>query len=283
MTNLPPVSKPPISFRLLSKLTKIIPAIPHASGLSNRIVKPIFCSLHHEERYCVEAWEGIRMIVDPADCIGGNLAFIPQLFDVWERAAVDKFLPRGGVFIDVGANIGAYSLWAAKRVGPTGRVLAYEAEPMNFSVLQENIAINRLERIIQAHRIGVSDTTESLTLRLNDGGNSGGHSFISSAPSDRVTSITVECKSLAKLIDEANIQRVDFMKMDIEGFEQRVLSQFFSDVQVGSPLRPRVLLTEMYFASKKKPDRLLLSTIEQAGYKLRGYNGYNYLFVRQDL
>lgn len=221
------------------------------------------------------------MIVDPADCIGGNLAFIPQLFDVWERAAVDKFLPRGGVFIDLGANIGAYSLWAAKRVGPTGRVLAYEAEPMNFSVLLENIAINRFERVIQAHRIGVSDTTESLMLQLNDSGNSGGHSFISNVHGERGTSITVGCEPLAKLIAEADIQRVDFMKMDIEGFEQRVLSRFFSDVQVGSPLRPAVILTEMYFGNEKQPDHLLLSTIEQAGYKLHGRKANNYLFVRR--
>ena len=274
---------PPVSFRLLSKLTRNIPPIPHASGLSNRIVKPLFCSLHHNERYRVEVWDGIEMIVDPADCVGGNLAFIPQLYDVWERAAINKFLPHGGIFIDIGANIGAYSLWAAKRVGPNGRVLAYEAEPKNFSVLMENIVINGFERIIQAQRIGVSDTNESLTLQLNDASNSGGHSFIPEVYGGLGTSIAVACEPLAKLIQRADIDRVDFMKLDIEGFEQKVLSQFFSDVQDDSPLRPRVILTEMYFATKNKPDRLLLSTIEQAGYNLCGRNGYNYLFVRRDI
>lgn len=161
-------------------------------------------------------------------------------------------------------------------------MLAYEAEPKNFSVLMENIVINGFERIIQAQRIGVSDTTESLTLRSNNGSNSGGHSFMSEVYDGQGTSIAVACEPLAKLVQRADIYHVDFMKLDIEGFEQKVLSQFFADVQVDSPLRPRFILTEMDFGNEKKPDRLLSSTIEQAGYKLYGYNGLNCLFLRHD-
>jgi len=282
MIGLPPISEAPLSFRLLSKLTRNIPPIPHASGLSNRFVKPFFSSLHRNERYRVKVWEDIEMIVDPADCIGGNLAFIPQLFDVWERTEINNFLPQGGVFIDIGANIGAYSLWAARRVGANGRVLAYEAEPMNFSVLMDNIVINGFERIIQAQQIGVADTTESLTLRLNDGSNSGGHSFAPEVHGGQGTPISVACEPLATLIQRADIHRVDFMKLDIEGFEQKVLSRFFADVRIDSPLRPRALLTEMFFASKREPDRLLWSTILEAGYNLYRHSEYNYLFLRRD-
>jgi len=272
-----PIFDQPFSFRLLSKLTRMIPPFPHASGVSNRIVKPLFCRWHRGERYRVEVWKGIEMILDPADSVAGNLAFVPQLYDRWERAAVDKFLPPGGIFVDAGANVGAYSLWAAKRVGRGGRVLAYEAEPSNFSTLAENTRINGFEDIITARHVGIADVAGMLALQLNDGGNSGGHSFLGGVQRVDDGSIRVACEPLSTLLDQSGVDRVDFMKLDIEGFEQRVLARFFAEVPAGSSIRPRVILTEMYFGDER--DRPLLSTIEAAGYRLFEREGLNYLFL----
>ena len=281
MTGLAAVAETPLSFRILSGLTRRIPPLPHASGISNRVVKPIFCRRHRGERYRIEVWKGIEMIVDPADGIGGNLAFIPQLFDRWERAMIDKHLPRGGVFVDVGANIGAYSLWAASRIGAGGRVLAYEAEPNNFSVLSDNIKINGFEKIITAQQVGVADSAGSLELRLNIDANSGAHSFLSEGEAAEADTISISCEPLATLIEQAGVECVDFMKLDIEGFELRVLERFFADVPVRSPLRPRVMLAEMYYGDER--DRPLISTIEQAGYRLWRNKGLNCLFRRDDV
>lgn len=221
------------------------------------------------------------MIVDPADCIGGNLAFIPQLFDRWERAMIDKYLPRGGIFVDVGANIGAYSLWAARRTGLGGRVLAYEAEPNNFSVLAENIKINSFEKIVTAQQVGVADSAGSLKLRLNVEANSGGHSFMGDDHCEDAHTVSVACQPLASLIEQAGVDHVDFMKLDIEGFEPRVLSRFFVDIVTHSSLRPRAILTELYYGDER--DRPLISTIEQAGYRLFDSSELNCLFVREDI
>jgi FkbM family methyltransferase len=272
-----PVSEPPLSFRLLSALTRMIPAVPHASGISNRIVKPLFCRWHAGERYRVAVWDDVEMILDPADCIGGNLAFIPQLFDRWERHVIDTYLPRGGVFVDVGANIGAHSLWAAHRVGPEGRVLAYEAEPANFASLTGNIDLNGFEKIVTAQQVGVADASTTLTLQLNLAGNSGGHSFLA-PPAGASDAIEVSCEPLAALIDKSGVARVDFMKLDIEGFELRVLSRFFDDVPSDSPLRPAAVLAEMYFGDDR--DRPLIAMLERAGYSLRGGDGLNSLFLK---
>src|SRR5580658_10181849 len=101
---------PPILFRVLSALTRRIPDLPHASALSNRLVKPLWRRMHRGA-FRVSVWKGVDMIVDPADALGGNLAFIPHLYDTWERQAIRDLLPEGGTFVDVGANIGAYTLW----------------------------------------------------------------------------------------------------------------------------------------------------------------------------
>jgi FkbM family methyltransferase len=271
------VCEPPLSFRLLSALTRMIPAVPHASGISNRIVKPLFCRWHPGDRYRVAVWDDVEMILDPADCIGGNLAFIPQLFDRWERHVIDTYLPRDGVFVDVGANIGAHSLWAAHRVGPEGRVLAYEAEPANFASLKDNIALNRFESIVTPSQVGVADASTTLMLQLNLSGNSGGHSFMA-PPDDASDALEVACEPLSKLIDNAGVARIDFIKLDIEGFELRVLSRFFDDVPPGSALRPTAILTEMYFGDER--DRPLIAMLDQAGYVLRGSDGLNSLFLK---
>ena len=185
------------------------------------------------------------------------------------------------MFVDVGANIGAYSLWAASRLGSDGRVLAYEAEPNNFSVLAENITINGFEGIVTAQQVGVADVAGDLELRLNAQENSGAHSFLAEAPDGGAATVRVACERLAALIEQAGVDRVDFMKIDVEGFELRILAQFFADVSAQSPLRPRVILTEMYFGDER--DRPLISTIEQAGYRLAGSKGLNCLFRRGDI
>jgi FkbM family methyltransferase len=226
----------------------------------------------------MKVWQDIEMIIDPGDGIGGNLAFIPQLFDRWERAMIDRFLPRGGVFVDVGANIGAYSLWAAKRTGREGRVLAYEAEPDNFSALAGNITINGFEDVIVAQQVGVADFSGVLDLRLNTEGNSGGHSFADEGRNEDDFSIKVACEPLGFLIKQSGVDHVDFMKLDIEGFEKRVLSQFFIDVPSDSLLRPDVILAEVYYGDER--DHPLISMIEQAGYELSKNNGLNCLFRR---
>jgi FkbM family methyltransferase len=269
--------EPPQLFRVLSSLTRRIPDVPHASGLSNRIVKPLWCRIH-KEMYRVKVWEGIEMIVDPADSLGGNLAFIPQLYDVWERRAIHELLPEGGTFVDVGGNIGAYSLWAARRTGPRGRVVAFEAEPSNYEMMKNNIALNRFSNI-QAYQVGVSDRQETLRLQLNSIGNSGGHSFTTGIY-DGAAEIEVPCDSLFSLLMKAGVAAVDFMKLDIEGFEQKVLSRFFQDASVSSAMRPRYLLTEMYFGDVRGAGTLW-DTITSAGYGLMTKGKTNSLFVRE--
>jgi FkbM family methyltransferase len=219
------------------------------------------------------------MIVDPAEGIGGNLAFIPQLYDVWEREALRTRLPEGGTFVDVGANMGAYSLWAARIVGPRGRVLAYEAAPANYERLVENIALNRFSQV-HAFHVGVSDKTETLKLHINPIGNSGGHSFVPGfCPEGSAAEIDVQCEPLAELLARNGLTTVDFMKLDIEGFERRVLSRFFQDVPSGSALRPRHMLAELARVDARGPGSLW-ETIVSAGYRPVRQGKANALFER---
>jgi FkbM family methyltransferase len=231
----------PFLLRLLTGLTRLLPPFWRISGVSNRFVKPIWCMFGDGKTHVLPVWQSIRMEVDPCEVVGGNLAFIPQLYDRWERTAIQDVLPRNGIFIDVGSNIGAYALWAASLLGETGRVLALEADPDNFALLRSNIVLNDQDGVVTCVLGGVADSSQTLRFYKNTNGNRGGHSFVGTG--DQFTDI--QCKPLLEILETNNVGHVDFMKLDIEGFEEKVLSKFFANTIRTSPLRPTYLLVEI--------------------------------------
>jgi FkbM family methyltransferase len=212
------------------------------------------------------------MSLDPSDTIGGNLTFIPQLYDRWERHLIADVLPEDGVFVDVGANLGAYSLWAAK-VAPRGKVLAIEADPGNYNYLRLNFDLNKLLHAT-ALNVGVSDEDSVLRLYLNTNGNRGGHTFLPGIHRDSRETVDVQCRTLAEILSESKLARVDFMKMDIEGFEPRVLRRFLDDIPLDSLLWPRHLLTEFFSDAAARDVRDLLAQAGYAEVRTVGSNAY---------
>jgi FkbM family methyltransferase len=233
--------KIPILLATLVFLTRLLPPFWRVSGLSNRIIKRIWCKFGNGKMYTFKIWNHIYMKVDPCEVVGGNLAFIPQLYDRWERKLIKNLLPANGTFVDVGSNIGAYSLWAASHLKKPGRVLALEAEPNNYKILIANIKLNHKNDVITPMLIGVSDAIHTLQFYKNTKDNKGGHSFIGSGKN----SIAISCAPLYKILKSNNIKCVDFMKLDIEGFEEKVLSKFFMDTVKNLKLRPVYLLVEI--------------------------------------
>lgn len=167
---------------------------------------------------------GRTMLLNPAEAIGNALLFTPQWYDPRERAVIKRLLRKGDYVVDVGANIGAYTLIFADLVGPRGRVTAIEAEPANARRLRHNIDRNSMAWV-QALEFGVSDKEESLPLHLNSDGNGGAHSFLQQVSASDATQV-IRCKPLLELMEQVQPRLI---KLDIEGFEWRVLRRFFED------------------------------------------------------
>ena len=170
---------------------------------------------------------GKKMLLDPNDMISNCLIFTPQWYDFNEMRFIKKILDKDDYVIDIGANIGAYSLMFAELVGSTGKVTAIEAEQQNVERLSHNIRINGI-RCIDVTHAGVSDKEEVLTLLLNGEGNAGGHSFFKQINPKGMSKQEVRCLPLSEIIDSLKTPKL--MKLDIEGFEWRVLRKFFEDV-----------------------------------------------------
>ena len=134
------------------------------------------------------------------------------------------------IIIDIGANIGCYSLYAAQSEGT--KIYAFEPMPENFALLQENVKQNNLEEQIKVFPYAVSGEEEERTLYL---GSSPLHSFLpiqkspfhakfsQDAQSQEQESITVPCISLQQVFDDNNIRLCDLLKIDCEGGEYDIL------------------------------------------------------------
>ena len=145
----------------------------------------------------------------------------PQLYDCREIAYLRRHLPVGGAFLDLGANIGLYSLVASRIVGHGGRVLAVEADPTLTTSWCGTIRENAIQNI-EAVQVGLSDKTETLTFRLQLEGNRGGSTFLDIGRTEKNT-ISVQCRPLLDVLQNAGIERVHAAKLDVEGFEFRDL------------------------------------------------------------
>lgn len=129
---------------------------------------------------------------------------------------------EGDVWFDIGANIGWYSQVITKQVPQKITAYAFEPDPINYSLLEENIKINNIASIVCVNK-ALSDQTEVKKLYLYPEKNLGRHSLL---PINDSPGISIETISLDQYISEndIDIKKIKFIKMDIEGYEYIALS-----------------------------------------------------------
>ena len=160
-----------------------------------------------------------------------KFVFTPWRFDPMERAMIAAALPRDGVFVDIGANVGIYSLTAALHLGAEGRVFAFEPFPPAFRRLQFNLGATRAQRTdwprVHVLDIGISDREESRELRI-DAGNLGGGSIATGrfSKAGSTDAVVIRCRPLLRVLDEFAVDRIDVLKIDVEGAEDLALCPF---------------------------------------------------------
>lgn len=177
-----------------------------------------------------------------------KFVFTPWRFDPLERSALVDALRPDGVFVDVGANVGIYTLTAALHLGPGGRIVAFEPYPPAHQRLRFNIESTRAGREdwprIDVLPIGASDREETRELRI-DAGNLGGGSIAEDARFSSAGShaaITIRCRPLLTTLAELGVDRIDVLKIDIEGAEDVALMAFLAEAL--ETLLPRRMIVE---------------------------------------
>ena len=178
--------------------------IPTFDGILRRITRPLL-------RKSVVVLDGLAY--SPIDA--ESLIILHPEFekDVWEWLKPE----RGQVLVDVGAHLGKYTLQAARIVGNRGLVVSLEPHPENFKGLSNGITMNSFKNVVA---LEVAAWHEDCQLHLFVGDVAGHHS----AKINRgIGRIHVRARTIDGIVEELKVERVDWVKVDVEGAELEVL------------------------------------------------------------
>jgi FkbM family methyltransferase len=163
---------------------------------------------------------GSRFSVDLSDWLQRHM--YAGSFERNETKIVRQILRPGMTFVDVGANVGYYTALAAQLVGPTGSVFAFDPSEYAFPRLSRMIEVNGLTNV-RALQCGLADTAgERLLFGAVDEGTYDLHTA-TMVPSDDPHRAVVRTETLDRMAEQLNIKKIDFMKIDVDGFEPLVL------------------------------------------------------------
>ena len=181
---------------------------------------------------------GATVVLNPTDpVVSGALHF-----GVYEKAETRFFQSAcrdGMTFLDVGANLGYYTALAARAVGPNGRVLAVEPDPDSFGYLEQTIAANAVGNV-EAFPVAASDAPATLPLYIST--DNRGDNRLYASGEDR-PQVEVTARPLDALLRENKIDTVDLIKIDVQGYEPKVISGLRETITSSPNL---TLLTEFW-------------------------------------
>ena len=224
---------------------------------------------HSPKRLWVDDFDGdLRVEVSLRDHIG-SCVFWTGSYSKSELAILDHHLPRDGTFVDIGANMGVFSLFAAKRV-PAGAVWAFEPVSCLRDQLQANVAANQFTNI-HVSPLALSDHGGKQEIFVPDQPYADGtvNSSMASLYNDAAASTRSESVTLARLDDYPaahDWNRVDLIKIDIEGGE---LAALRGAQQIIEHHRPKLIVELNDLACRRAGSsaQQLLEHLQGLGYR----------------
>lgn len=209
---------------------------------------------------------GIKMYFDPTD---------PHLLDMIDRKDPEQtvkeiFLENitsGDVVIDVGANIGDYALIASKKVGDSGKVLAFEPLSETFSTLTRNLQLNEFTHCIPFQK-AVGEKSGIMNLYKSNKSGTMGYLDSSLNEQNLIKKNETEVVTIDDVLYSNHIENVNMMKIDVEGFEHEVLlgcSQSFKENKI------KKILCEVHFKyleSKGKSEKTIYDLLREHNFNI---------------
>jgi FkbM family methyltransferase len=172
---------------------------------------------------------GVRLYLDPLSNLGSQFIF-NSAYEPESQSVFEAVLKEGDTVIDIGANEGAFTCLALRLVGQRGRVIAVEPQPDLRSIIEINCAINNFTNV-QVETAALSpNKTEIMHMfpRFNSGATSIVRSYRWRKRSAKVVGI-----GFTELMQKYGLTTVDFVKIDVEGYEPEVLELMFGSIAAG--------------------------------------------------
>jgi FkbM family methyltransferase len=190
-------------------------------------------------RVTIETPHG-RFWIDPVSNLGVQLSG-DGTYEPGMRQILEKFLSPNSSFVDLGANEGYFTIIGAKLCGAHGRVVAIEPQLRMLPIIAENLRLNGVE-YVRVLNTAVSDAPGMVSIHLASDINTGASGLHRSTKYPLPTQ-KVAARTLAQVLDDEGLLRVDLMKVDLEGFEYEAL---MGSVEVFAQHRVRALALELH-------------------------------------
>jgi FkbM family methyltransferase len=267
--------------RTVMAMTKLLPDTWAGLRLAILLRRAVTMRLHHPDGALdVERW-GLRMRLHPRDngC-EKNLLFTPRMYEPEELAALENHIarakgqPRRFTFVDVGANVGLFSLFVASRAGQQARILAIEPEPGNLRRLEFNVRANPGVPITIIPK-ALSDEAGVVAVELDRRDRGGTRTKKIHQAAESTGTVRVPSQTLLDVLAGEDVDTVDALKIDVEGLEDVILAPFFRDAP--PQLRPRLVIIEDSRLSWKVD---LMSVMRGCGYELVALSRHKNLMLR---
>lgn len=181
--------------------------------------------------------EGIILLNKSDPVVSGALML--GVYEKFETELIRKTLKPGMVIIDIGAHIGYYTVIAARIVGDGGQVIAFEPDTENFSFLEHTIKTNGFTNV-SIHRMGISNKSGDTTLFVSPR-NSGDHRIYQFSESRE--RIVIPLTTIDAFVKNHRLERIDFIKMDIQGAEGKALDGMQNTLKTQNSI---TLITEFW-------------------------------------
>jgi FkbM family methyltransferase len=254
-----PLHEPTIAQRVLIELAR---STPLRRGKAGRLVRTLLLQLGPATIDYNAFGARARLHLDDNPCEWK--ALINGAYNGVERRFLSEGLTRGGTFVDVGANVGLFTLAIAAAHGPAVKILAIEPHPVARGRLERNLAANGFSHVTVAP---VACGVEDGELRFATDQVNLGASRVHVAGD-----VVVKVRPLLAVVEEARLVGIDALKIDVEGYEDRVLPPFLQTAP--RSLWPRRVVIEDVHES---PGRGCVDQMLAVGYQMHGKTRSNTL------
>ncbi|MEP7340417.1 MAG: FkbM family methyltransferase [Acidobacteriota bacterium] len=189
-------------------------------------------------------------------------------FEIETRQFLKSILSPGDVFLDVGANVGLFSLIAARCVGANGQVHAFEPVGKTYERLVDNVKVNRLINVT-CHRLALSDKDGEAVMTIATDGHDAWNSLGKPYMGDSFDSETIITRTLDSFLDEYSLlNKVKAIKVDVEGWEAYVLAGGMKTLSSAQAPLIIVEFTEEAAALANSSCSTVYDNLKQLGYQM---------------
>ncbi len=215
--------------------------------------------------------DSLYLFIQPGEEVS-ECVYTQGFYEPNQFFALKRLLNKGNTFIDIGAHIGLFSIYASKRVGPLGKVYAFEPSPRERERLSEHIKINHLDNIT-VFPYAISDRNEQAEIKVAEYPHSGHNTIGQFAYSTtrENSRLIIETQTLDYWTKSCKISQIDLIKIDAEGSEEKILAGASETI---SKHRPFIMIeiTSLSLQHQNSSIEAIWKKLTDLGYILLAYH-----------